>query len=147
MPYVRAIEIGRSFHVETVESVLQRGEELLASIERLPQSEWLRLSGLAGADLCDLAPQCSTDEQAVALAASIWGLHRVNPTQGDPYTRLLLQLVGEFFAAPLGASDGGALLVLSLVARRRWRSRGQVRDPRSPRELLCLPKAHKCLSE
>jgi hypothetical protein len=124
----------------SAEEVISFCDMLLVLIETLPESERERLWEVWEADTIALSPSCTTPEQAAGFASAVWGLHRVEASSSGHESLTTLQAVGELVASPVTSAESEALLVLSLVARWRWRMCEKVRDPRRPEELLRLPK-------
>lgn len=123
----------------TAEEVLGLADVLLVALEQLPLGELARIWESWEADPAPLSPCCSSPAQAAGMAASVFGLHRFDPSRETPEALVTLSALADVVAAPLDAPESNALLVLSLLARGRWRGAGMVRNPRAPGELLELP--------
>lgn len=108
----------------------------LAAVEALPPHQRAAVRVALAESPCPLSPCVGSEAQAATLAASIWGIHRVDPTGVGGQLLELLETVGELVASPTGSADLATLEVLALLARSRWRGRGRVRSGREPWALL-----------
>lgn len=121
------------------EEVLGLADVLLVALEQLPRPELERVWAAWESDPCPLGLSCSTQSQAAGMGAAVFGAHVVDPTAKTPEAGVALSALGDIVRAPLDAPESNALLVLSILARARWRGAGMVRNPRAPSELLELP--------
>ena len=123
----------------SAEDVMGLADMLLVALESLEDADQVRLWESWLHDPAPLGPCCQTESQAAGLAATIWGQHRFHPESDTDEALTTLQAVGDIVAAPIDSPEAYALLLLSLLARGRWRGSGLVRSPRDPQELLELP--------